>query len=278
MLGSGASRSFGKKISRSLLGAMIGALLAVEPAAADAQTVPPPSDPAPCAQNFTVGAFACGGLSSAVGASATAVGERAAAGGTPSNNFANARTTAFGAGALAGATGPGQGNSTAVGQNAQANGGAASAFGLVAQAGPFATALGSNSQAGFNAVAVGAGAQAVDLSTAIGSDAQALVPNAVALGQGSIANQSGTVAVGDAGSGVFRRIVDVAPAATGTDAINLNQLLSFITGNNWFGLPPPSATGAGSTAIAAGAVASGDYAVALGQASVATGNSSTDRK
>ena len=303
MLGSGASRGFAKKISRSLLGAMIGALLAVDPAPADAQTVPPPSDPAPCAQNFTVGAFACGGLSSAVGASATAVGERAAAGGTPSNNFANARTTAFGAGALAGATGPGQGNSTAVGQNAQANGGAASAFGqgaqanfmgataigratranaqnasafgLVAQAGPFATALGSNSQAGFNAVAVGAGAQAVDLSTAIGSDAQALVPNAVALGQGSIANQSGTVAVGDAGSGVFRRIVDVAPAATGTDAINLNQLLSFITGNNSFALPPPSATGAGSTAIAAGAVASGDYAVALGQASVATGNSST---
>src|SRR5947207_381056 len=216
MLGSGASRSFGKKISRSLLGAMIGALLAVTPAPADAQTVPPPSDPAPCAQNFTVGAFACGGLSSAVGASATAVGERAAAGGTPSNSFANARTTAF-----------------------------------------------------------GAGAQAVDLSTAIGSDAQALVPKAVALGQGSIANQSGTVAVGDAGSGVFRRIVDVAPAATGTDAINLNQLLSFITGNNSFALPPPSATGAGSTAIAAGAVASGDYAVALGQASVATGNSST---
>ena len=101
------------------------------------------------------------------------------------------------------------------------------------------------------------------------------MPNAVALGQGSIANQSGTVAVGDAGSGVFRRIVDVAPAATGTDAINLNQLLSFITGNNSFALPPPSATGAGSTAIAAGAVASGDYAVALGQASVATGNSST---
>src|SRR6266576_1220517 len=267
MLGSGASRGFAKKISRSLLGAMIGALL-VDPAPADAQTVPPPSDPALCAQNFTVGAFACGGLSSAVGASATAVGERAAAGGTPSNNFANARTTAFGAGALAGATGPGQGNSTAVAQNA-------SAFGLVAQAGPFATALGSNSQAGFNAVAVGAGAQAVDLSTAIGSDAQALVPNAVALGQGSIANQSGTVAVGDAGSGVFRRIVDVAPAATGTDAINLNQLLSFITGNNSFDLPPPSATGAGSTAIAAGAVASGDYAVALGQASVATGNSST---
>src|SRR5439155_22835831 len=43
MLGSGASRRFAKKISRSLLGAMIGALLAVTPAPADAQTVPPPS-------------------------------------------------------------------------------------------------------------------------------------------------------------------------------------------------------------------------------------------
>ena len=61
MLGSGASRGFAKKISRSLLGAMIGALLAVDPAPADAQTVPPPSDPAPCAQDFAVGAFACGG-------------------------------------------------------------------------------------------------------------------------------------------------------------------------------------------------------------------------
>src|SRR5438046_9111156 len=97
MLGSGASRSFGKKISRSLLGAMIGALLAVTPAPADAQTVPPPSDPAPCAQNFTVGAFACGGLSSAVGARPTAVGERAAAGGTPSNTCHAHSAAAFAA-------------------------------------------------------------------------------------------------------------------------------------------------------------------------------------
>src|SRR5437763_9404479 len=134
MLGSGASRGFAKKISRSLLGAIIGALLAVDPAPADAQTVPPPSDSALCAQDFAVGGFACGGLSSAVGASATAVGERAPGGGTPSNNCANARTTAFGAGALARATGPGRGSSTAVGQNAQANGGAASAFGQRAQA------------------------------------------------------------------------------------------------------------------------------------------------
>ena len=76
MLGSGAPRRFAKKISRSLLGAIIGALLAVTPAPADAQTVPPPSDPAPCAENFSVRAFACGGRSSAVGANATAVGEQ----------------------------------------------------------------------------------------------------------------------------------------------------------------------------------------------------------
>src|SRR6266576_4970283 len=170
MLGSGASRGFAKKISRSLLGAMIGALL-VDPAPADAQTVPPASDPAPCAQNFTVGAFACGGLSSVVGASATAVGERAAAGGTPSNTFANARTTAFGAGALAGATGPGQGNSTAVGQNAQANGGAASAFGQGAQANFMgATAIGRATRANAqNASAFGLVAQAGPFATALGS-------------------------------------------------------------------------------------------------------------
>jgi autotransporter adhesin len=165
---------------------------------------------------------------------------------------------------------------TAVGRVARANALDASAFGVGAQAGALSTALGSNSQAiGFNAVAIGAGAQAVDLSTALGTNAQALAPDAVALGQGSVANQPGTVSVGDAGSGVFRRIVDVAPAAGGTDAVNLSQLLSFITGNNSFRLPPPSATGAGSTAIAAGSVASGDYAVALGQASTASGNSST---
>ena len=101
---------------------------------------------------------------------------------------------------------------TAIGRATRANAQNASAFGLGAQAGPFATALGSSSQAtGFNAVAVGADAQAVDLSTAIGSNAQALVPNAVALGQGSVANQTEHRFRGDAGSGVFRRIVDVAP-------------------------------------------------------------------
>src|SRR5256885_9518758 len=114
MLGSGASRSFGKKISRSLLGAMIGALLAVTPAPADAQTVPPPSDPAPCAQNFTVGAFACGGLSSAVGASATAVGERAPAGGTPSHTLAQAKNAAFCARAPPRATRPRAGHPTSL--------------------------------------------------------------------------------------------------------------------------------------------------------------------
>src|SRR5438045_9544449 len=101
MLGSGASRGFAKKISRSLLGAIIGALLAVDPAPADAQTVPHPSDPAPCAQDFAVGAFACVGLSSAVGASATAVGVREAASGAPSNNLAIARKNACSDGVLA---------------------------------------------------------------------------------------------------------------------------------------------------------------------------------
>lgn len=302
MLGSGASTGLAG-ISRSTLGMIVGVLLMVSSAPSEAQTVPPPPDSASCTQNFAARAFACGGLSSAVGANATAAGEQAAAGGTASNNLTNARTTAFGAGALAGTTGPGQVNSTAVGQNAQANGASASAFGQAAQAnsmgatavgrvaranaldasalgvgaqaGAFSTALGSNSQAtGFNAVAIGAGAQAVDLSTALGTNAQALAPDAVALGQGSVANQPGTISVGDAGSGVFRRIVDVAPAAGGTDAVNLSQLLSFITGNS-FHLPPPAASGAGSTAIAAGSVASGDYAVALGQASTASGNSST---
>jgi trimeric autotransporter adhesin len=304
MLGSGVARRLASKIFRSVPGVIAGALLAMGAAPADAQSVPPPSSSAPCDQNARAGAFACGELSSAVGALSTAVGVQAIAGGTPSSVFANARTTAFGEGSQAGATGAAQGNATAIGQNAQANAGGASAFGqgaqanfqggtavgrvaranalnasafgISAQAGAFSTALGSNSDAtGQSAVAIGSSAQAADLSTAIGGNAQAPAPNAVALGQGSLALQGNTVSVGNETTGLFRRIVDLAPAVTGTDAVNLNQLLSLITGNNSFALPPPSATGAGSTAIAAGAVASAASAVALGQASRAAGNSST---
>jgi len=98
MLGSGAARRIAKKIFQSAPGLLIGALLVVGSAPAEAQTVPPPAGSAACAQNASAGALACGGLSSAVGASSTAVGEQATAGGAASSPFANARTTAFGAG------------------------------------------------------------------------------------------------------------------------------------------------------------------------------------
>jgi len=99
----------------------------------------------------------------------------------------------------------------------------------------------------------------------------------VALGQGSVANKANAVSVGDAATGLTRTIQNVATGVNGTDAVNLNQLNTKISGSgvNTSNLPDAVATGAGSTAVAVGAVATGDYAVAFGQSSTAAGTSST---
>jgi autotransporter adhesin len=74
-----------------------------------------------------------------------------------------------------------------------------------------------------------------------------------------------------------RTIQNVTAGVNGTDAVNVNQLNSKISGVgvNTFNLPSPVATGAGSTAVAVGAVATGDNAVAFGQSANAAGTAST---
>ncbi|SAK41261.1 hemagglutinin [Caballeronia pedi] len=61
-------------------------------------------------------------------------------------------------------------------------------------------------------------------STAQGNGAIAAGANSVALGSGSVANEDNTVSVGSQGN--ERRITNVAPGVSGTDAANMNQLAS----------------------------------------------------
>ncbi|CAB3771401.1 YadA-like family protein [Paraburkholderia humisilvae] len=59
-------------------------------------------------------------------------------------------------------------------------------------------------------------------ATAMGANAKASADNSVALGAGSVATRENTVSVGTAGN--ERQIVNVAPGANGTDAVNVDQL------------------------------------------------------
>jgi hypothetical protein len=82
--------------------------------------------------------------------------------------------------------------------------------------------------------AFGDGASATgSLSAAIGPNATATAPNAVALGAGSVASLANTVSVGAPGG--ERRITNVAPGISQTDAVNVGQLQSV----TW---PSPSLT------------------------------------
>ncbi|MFZ7296590.1 YadA family autotransporter adhesin, partial [Avibacterium avium] len=94
-----------------------------------------------------------------------------------------------------------------------------------------ATATGQGSRAtGSNTTAVGQGSQATAKdATAVGQGAQATADNSVALGKGSVANEANTVSVGSAGN--ERRITNVAPAVKDTDATNLGQVKSMISGS-----------------------------------------------
>src|SRR5206468_118700 len=160
---------------------------------------------------------------------------------------------------------------TAVGIVAIASGNLTTAIGDRAFAGgnnnnPSTTAIGALAQAGTtgafqsNATAIGANALAnAANATALGQAAQANGAGGVALGQNSVSNDS-NVSVGNAATGLTRTIQNVAAGANGTDAVNVNQLNTRISGVgvNSFDLPPPVATGLGSTAVAVGSVATGD--------------------
>ena len=58
----------------------------------------------------------------------------------------------------------------------------------------------------------------------IGSNAQVSAANSVAIDANSVASQANTVSVG--GMGSERRINNVAPGVNGTDAVNVDQLMS----------------------------------------------------
>ena len=138
------------------------------------------------------------------------------------------------------------GTTTATGMDTTATGVGASAAGNGATAyGAWASANGENTTAiGFRAVAQFAGSVAIghnarataDPSTAIGDNslasgndsvaigasAQATANRAVAVGAFSVADQPNTVSVGSAGN--ERRITNVAPGVSATDAVNVSQL------------------------------------------------------
>ncbi|NAX89580.1 YadA family autotransporter adhesin [Burkholderia pseudomallei] len=178
------------------------------------------------------GATATGENAAATGAGATATGNNASASGTSS--------TAGGANAIASGE-----NSTTNGANSTASGNGSSAFGeSAAAAGDGSTALGANAVAsGVGSVATGAGSVASGAnssaygtgsnatgagSVAIGQGATASGSNSVALGTGSVASEDNTVSVGSAGS--ERRITNVAAGVNATDAVNVGQLNSAVSG------------------------------------------------
>ncbi|WP_270956364.1 YadA-like family protein [Burkholderia pseudomallei] len=184
-------------------------------------------------------ASASGENSTATGTDSTASGSNSTANGTNSTASGDNSTAS---GTNASATGE---NSTTNGANSTASGNGSSAFGeSAAAAGDGSTALGANAVAsGVGSVATGAGSVASGAnssaygtgsnatgagSVAIGQGATASGSNSVALGTGSVASEDNTVSVGSAGS--ERRITNVAAGVNATDAVNVGQLNSAVSG------------------------------------------------
>ncbi|HRW74195.1 YadA-like family protein, partial [Ottowia sp.] len=159
------------------------------------------------------------------GVDTTATGTCASAGTMIGVNGAQQTTVASGATAYGSQSLAQDKNTTAIGFRATATNEGSVAVGYQAQAiADPATAVGWNSLASGNqSSALGAAAQATGTNaTALGAGAQATADNSVALGANSVANQPDTVSVGSPGA--ERRITNVAPGVSGTDAVNMNQL------------------------------------------------------
>ncbi|MFC0690752.1 YadA family autotransporter adhesin, partial [Paraburkholderia humisilvae] len=132
----------------------------------------------------------------------------------PNARSAGNNSVALGDGSTSSGTG-----STAVGSGSVASGNFSKADGY------HAMATGDNSSAlGANTTASGSGA------TAIGANATAGGKGSVALGMNSVANEANTVSVGSPGN--ERRITNVAPGLSGTDAVNMSQLMNVQSGIN----------------------------------------------
>src|SRR5699024_4439283 len=86
-----------------------------------------------------------------------------------------------------------------------------------------AVAVGYNANAATDAVAIGAGAEAKEGSIALGSNSHAVQSSGAGYLTGK-AFKGGTVSVGNADTGLTRRITNVEDGATGYDAVNVRQL------------------------------------------------------
>nr|CAA6802504.1 MAG: Unknown protein [uncultured Thiotrichaceae bacterium] len=155
------------------------------------------------------------GDGAAAGVSAVAVGE---------NSFANAGfATAVGATSNANSI-----QSTAIGSAALADQPQATALGSFAQAiGEFSTAVGGAAEIeaqGGTALGANTFIEATN-GTALGLEAYVTEAGAgsVALGSQSVASEANVISVGDADSGIIRRVTNVAPAINQYDAVNFGQ-------------------------------------------------------
>jgi autotransporter adhesin len=156
-----------------------------------------------------------GPAASATGLDASAIGSNASASG--------ANSLAFGTNSQATQSG-----SIAVGFNASSTGTNAIAIGTGAVAtgsiGVGAGATASNGGAAFGDGAVATGAN----SAALGTNASATAANSVAIGSGSTNTVANTVSFGSTGN--ERRLTNVAAGVNATDAVNVGQLQSTVSG------------------------------------------------
>jgi autotransporter adhesin len=151
------------------------------------------------------------GCAVANGPDSTATGLCAQAGSLSGVDGSTVTTSAPGATAYGAYAQAKTADTTAVGYRSLAAQAGGVAIGYQAQAlGDPATAIGANSVAAGN------------MSVALGAGAQANATNSVALGANSIANDANTVSVGSPGA--QRRITNVAPGLSPTDAANMQQL------------------------------------------------------
>jgi autotransporter adhesin len=130
---------------------------------------------------------------------------------------------------------------TAVGAGAIVSGVGGTAVGSSAKAGRSAIAIGFDAESlNFASTAVGVGAKVLaDASVALGASAKVAeldaagvaVNNAVAIGQGSLANRTNSVSIGNDGTDGalrLRQLVNLAAGTANTDAVNLGQTTALI--------------------------------------------------
>jgi trimeric autotransporter adhesin len=160
-------------------------------------------------------ANSAGPAASATGVNAAAIGSNSSATGANSIAFGtNSQATQSGAIAIGF-------NASSTGTNAIAIGTGATATGSVA--------MGAGASAANGGAAFGDGASATGTnSAALGPNASATAANSVAIGSGATNTVSNTVSFGSTGN--ERRLTNVAAGINQTDAVNVGQLQSTVSG------------------------------------------------